>query len=174
MPGEPPCFNLPVEAVVYLGLGTNLGDRRENLRQALARLRQLTELEAVSRVYESEPVGYLEQPDFWNLVVRVRTQLEPKPLFHRIKQIERDLGRAESFRNAPRLIDIDILTYDELVQHDQELSLPHPRLHERSFVLLPLADLAPDFRHPESGATLTEMLGSDTMTRAIPVDVVIE
>ena len=174
MPSEPACFNLPVEAVVYLGLGTNLGDRRANLRRALAHLRQLTEVEAVSRVYESEPVGFLEQPDFWNLVVRVRTQLDPKELFHRIKQIERELGRSESFRNAPRVIDIDILTYDQLVLDDRELSLPHPRLHERSFVLLPLGDLAPDFRHPETKATLPEMLAAPGMTRALPVEVSLE
>jgi 2-amino-4-hydroxy-6-hydroxymethyldihydropteridine diphosphokinase len=174
MPGEPPCFNLPIEAVAYLGLGTNLGDRAGNLRNALARLRQIAEVEAVSRVYESEPVGYLEQSDFWNLAVRVRTKCEPQELFLRVKQIERELGRSESFRNAPRLIDIDILTYDQLVLRSPELSIPHPRLHERSFVLLPLAELDPDFRHPESRTTLREMLASPAMTRAHPLDLVLE
>lgn len=174
MPGEPPCFNLPIEAVSYLGLGTNLGDRADNLRNALSRLRQIGEVEAVSRVYESEPVGFREQPDFWNLAARIRTKCEPKELFFRVKQIERELGRSESIRNGPRVIDIDILTYDQLVLHSPELSIPHPRLHERSFVLLPLADLDPDFRHPESRTTVRDMLASPAMTRATPLDVALE
>jgi 2-amino-4-hydroxy-6-hydroxymethyldihydropteridine diphosphokinase len=169
MPGEPPCFNLPFDAVAYLGLGTNVGDREQNLRAALERLRAIVDVEAVSNVYESEPVGFLEQPDFWNLVVRIRTNLEPADLFRRVKEIERALGRTESFRNAPRVIDIDILAIEQLVLHDPELDIPHPRLHERSFVLLPLAEVAPDFRHPESNATVSEMLtGARTRASALP------
>jgi 2-amino-4-hydroxy-6-hydroxymethyldihydropteridine diphosphokinase len=126
MPGEPPCFNLPIDAVVYLGLGSNLGDRGANLRRALSALSDVAEVEAVSRVYASEPVGYGDQPEFWNLVARVRTRLEPVELFERLQQIENELGRVRSFRNAPRTIDLDILTYDELVLNTRSSrSTPH-------------------------------------------------
>jgi 2-amino-4-hydroxy-6-hydroxymethyldihydropteridine diphosphokinase len=173
MAGELPCFNLPFDALVFLGLGTNLGDREQNLRAALERLRQIVEVEVISRIYESEPVGYLEQPDFWNLVLRIRTNLEPAELFRRVKQIERDLGRTDAFRNAPRLIDIDILAFDQLVLHDDQLDIPHARLHERSFVLLPLAEIAPEFRHPETNATVNEMISARELTRATPLPLAI-
>lgn len=169
MPGEPPCFNLGIEADVVLGLGSNLGDRDENLRRALTAIGACAPIAAVSRVYESEPVGHRDQDDFWNLAVRVRTTLEPLELFYRLKRIERDLGRTESFRNAPRLIDIDILTYDALVLHTPELDIPHPRLRERSFVLRPLAELDPEFRHPETGESVVQLLAQPELTRAVPI-----
>jgi 2-amino-4-hydroxy-6-hydroxymethyldihydropteridine diphosphokinase len=169
MPGEPPCFNLPIDAVVYLGLGSNLGDRGVNLRRALTALSDVAEVEAVSRIYATEPVGYDDQPEFWNLVVRARTNLEPAALLARLQQIESELGRVRSFRNAPRTIDLDILTYDELVLKTPELEIPHPRLRERSFVLYPLAEIAPDFRHPVTREAVSALAAQPDLTRADPI-----
>jgi 2-amino-4-hydroxy-6-hydroxymethyldihydropteridine diphosphokinase len=167
--GEPPCFNLPVDAVVYLGLGSNLGDRGANLRGALKAIGAIAEIDAVSTIYESEPVGYSDQPDFWNLVVRVRTCLEPADLFRRLKGIETDLGRTEAFRNAPRVIDIDILAFDALVLDTPALQIPHPRLRERSFVLFPLAEIEPAFRHPATGEPVQSLAAQPGLTRAVSI-----
>ena len=157
--GEAPCFNLPIDADVLLGLGSNVGDRLENLRAAALRIGGIAHIEGASRVYESAPVGYLEQSNFLNLVLRVRTSLEPGPLFEELKRIEAELGRQRSFRNAPRTIDIDILTYDNCILRDDQLTIPHPRKLERSFVLLPLLEVAPDFRHPQHpDQSMTELL----------------
>ncbi len=148
---------------VYLGLGTNLGDRESNLREALRRLAELVRIEAVSSVYESEPVGFRAQPDFWNLVVRVHTELGPRALLVAIQEIERAMGRRPSFRNAPRVIDIDILLYDDVQLDLPELTIPHPRMLERAFVLVPLAELAPDLELPGLGivAELARIAGTD-------------
>lgn len=171
MPTDSPERTQASAALVHLGLGSNLGDRGHHLRCALGELRSLMQVEAVSRVYETEPVGFLDQPDFWNLVVRARASLEPKVLFERLKQIEIGLGRRPAFRNAPRIIDIDLLAYDDLVLHTSELELPHPRLHERTFVLYPLAEVSPEFRHPESGRSLPELLAAlQHPTRAVPLN----
>ena len=158
MGGEPACFNLPIPAEAFIGVGTNLGDRATNLRGALARIRGIAELAGISRVYETEPVGFREQPDFWNLVVRIHTTLEPEALFHQLKRIEVDLGRSVDFRNAPRIIDLDLLTYDALILKTPNLEIPHPRMHERTFVLYPLAELAPSFRHPANGLTIDALI----------------
>jgi 2-amino-4-hydroxy-6-hydroxymethyldihydropteridine diphosphokinase len=155
---------------VFLGLGSNLGDRAANLRAALRALRDVVELRAVSRVYETEPVGNPDQPDFWNLVVEVDTKLDAVSLLAALKGIERALGRVPAFRNAPRTIDIDILAYGPLVVKTRELEIPHPRLHERTFVLYPLAEVAPDFRHPASGKSISEMMAAlAAPSRAVPL-----
>ena len=157
-------------AVVYLGLGSNLGDRARHLREALAALRALLDIEAVSRVYESEPVGYRNQSDFWNLVLRARTRRDPLELFGQIKQIEQALGRTETFRNAPRIIDIDLLSYNDIVLQTEVLELPHPRMHERTFVLYPLAELEPEFRHPALKQSVHDLIAAlPSPTRAVPL-----
>lgn len=157
--GEPPCFNLSADAArVLLALGSNVGDRLQNLRAAVAQIGRVLDVERVSRVYESAPVGYQEQPDFLNLVLRARTELEPLALFARLQEIERGLGRERSFRNAPRTIDIDILSYDDCVLSSEQLTIPHPRMLERAFVILPLLEVAPDFRHPvQQGQSIKEL-----------------
>lgn len=147
-------------ARVYLGLGTNLGDRKRNLRAALRRLGAVLEIDAVSSVYETEPVGYREQPDFWNLVVRGRTALEPFALLAAAQRIERQLGREPSFRNAPRVIDIDLLLYGDLRLVTSKLEVPHPRMLERAFVLRPLAEVEPGLRHPVTGERISERLAA--------------
>ncbi|MBI4545786.1 MAG: 2-amino-4-hydroxy-6-hydroxymethyldihydropteridine diphosphokinase [Gemmatimonadetes bacterium] len=144
--------------IVYLGLGTNLGDREANLRAALAHLARILDIEAVSSVYHSEPVGYREQPDYWNLVARARTTLEPEGLLGELQRAEWQLGRQPSFPNAPRVIDIDLLLYDDRQLATPALELPHPRMLERAFVLRPLLELDPDARHPRTGERLRDAL----------------
>ena len=147
-------------AVAYLGLGSNLGDRIASLRTALHRLSERVRIVAVSPVYETEPVGYRDQPWFLNAVVAGRTELTPTDLLAFVKQIEADLGRQPSFVNAPRPVDVDILLYDRLLVRTPDLTIPHPRLATRAFVLRPLADLAPDLQHPEIGRSIREILAT--------------
>jgi 2-amino-4-hydroxy-6-hydroxymethyldihydropteridine diphosphokinase len=145
-------------STVYLGLGTNLGDRKQNLTQALELLSQHMVIENVSSVYETEPVGFEEQPLFLNAVCRVTTQLKPEQLLRLAKKIEAELGRKPGPPNAPRPLDIDILLYGKQVISTQDLTVPHPRLAERAFVLVPLAEIAPDFIHSVSKKTVMQML----------------
>ncbi|MGB9799317.1 MAG: 2-amino-4-hydroxy-6-hydroxymethyldihydropteridine diphosphokinase [Thermanaerothrix sp.] len=133
---------------VYLALGTNLGDRLANLRRALAALPPEVQPLRVSAVYETPPWGITEQPRFLNMVVEARTRLEPLPLLHYLKTLERQLGRQPGVRYGPRLIDLDILLYGDMVINLPELTVPHPRMAERAFVLVPLCDLYPQGRHP--------------------------
>lgn len=143
---------------VYLGLGANLGDRQSNLLQALQFIRSFAAIQSISSNYETTPVGYLDQPDFLNLVCHVTTELSPLDLLLAIKQIEKQIGRQASFRNAPRVIDIDILFYDHLVMESPELTIPHPRLAERAFVLVPICEIAPTLVHPVLQRTVAQLL----------------
>jgi 2-amino-4-hydroxy-6-hydroxymethyldihydropteridine diphosphokinase len=144
--------------IVYLALGSNLEDRLANLKQAIASLSPQMEVKAKSRVYETPPWGYADQPMFLNQVIKANTYLEFEPLLKHIKRLEIALGRKPSFKNGPRLIDLDILFYDDLVMETPSLVIPHPYLHERGFVLLPLMDIAPDLVHPVHKKSVREML----------------
>ncbi len=145
------------EHTVYLALGSNLGDRLANLKQAIAALTPQMEVKAKSSVYETPPWGYADQPKFLNQVLKVKTYLDPEPLLKHLKRLEVALGRKETFPNGPRLIDMDILFYDDLVLNGASLVIPHPRLHERGFVLLPLMDINPDLVHPVNKKSVREM-----------------
>ena len=145
---------------VYLALGSNLGDRLANLSRALQALSPYAAVQRVSPVVETDPWGVLDQPDFLNQVAEAETDLPPLELLAGLKEIERTLGRQPGVRYGPRLIDLDILLYGELCAELPGLSLPHPRMAERAFVLVPLAALAPHALHPPTGRTIAELLGA--------------
>jgi len=146
-------------ATVYLSLGSNVGDRMAHLRAALDRLAGPDlRVARVSAVYETEPVDYTAQDWFLNLVVEAATRLGPFELLARAQAIESALGRVRTVAKGPRTIDIDILLYGERVVRTAALEIPHPRMHERRFVLAPLAELAPALRHPVTHRTVQEML----------------
>jgi 2-amino-4-hydroxy-6-hydroxymethyldihydropteridine diphosphokinase len=152
------------EHIVYLALGTNLGDRLKNLKQAISSLTPQLDVNAKSQVYETPPWGFEDQPKFLNQVIRANTYLDPEPLLKHLKRLEVALGRKESFPNGPRLIDMDILFYDDLVVEKPSLVIPHPRLQERGFVLLPLMDIAPALVHPVHKKSIREMAQACDMT----------
>lgn len=143
---------------IYLGLGSNLGDREARLREALERLADPIRVMAISGVYETEPVGFTDQPSFLNAVARVETPLEPAALLDACAAVESAMGRERRFPDAPRTIDIDLLLYGDTVMEGPGLTLPHPRMLDRAFVLAPLAELAPEMRHPRSGRTIRDHL----------------
>jgi 2-amino-4-hydroxy-6-hydroxymethyldihydropteridine diphosphokinase len=143
---------------VYLALGTNLGDRAQNLEAAISGLSDFVDVKKVSPTYETEPKYVEDQPQFFNLVVAGRTELAAMDLLERLKALETSLGRTPSERFGPRLIDLDIIFYGEAQIDLPDLTVPHPGLAERAFVLRPLADIAPTKLHPASGKTVKAML----------------
>jgi GTP cyclohydrolase-4 len=149
--------------VVYLSLGTNLGNRLDNLKHALESLKEFCQVVASSSVYETDPWGYEDQPIFFNQVVKIETILEPLQLLREIKKIELEMGRIPTFQYGPRLIDIDILLYDKLVMNSPELKIPHPQMKSRAFVLSPLVEIVPDLVLPGEEVdveTLNREIGS--------------
>mgnify|MGYP005833218043 FL=1 len=153
---------------VFLALGSNLGDRLQNLRQAIFSLPPSVLPLRASLVYETPPWGIEDQPRFLNMVIETATTLQPLELLHYLKSQEKQMGRREGVRYGPRLIDMDILFYEEEVFSEEQLQIPHPRLHERAFVLLPLHDLIPDFLHPLLKKSITVLLKNTDLNGIIP------
>ncbi|MGQ9675303.1 MAG: 2-amino-4-hydroxy-6-hydroxymethyldihydropteridine diphosphokinase [Chloroflexota bacterium] len=145
-------------ARVVLGLGSNLGNRVDNLQRALTELQRFVNVEQVSSLYESEPVGLRDQPWFLNAVCVATTDLAPETLLEVAKEIERKLGRRGVIRFGPRPIDVDILFYNGRVIDSPSLQVPHPRMIERAFVLVPLTEILPEIVHPVIGQTAAELL----------------
>jgi 2-amino-4-hydroxy-6-hydroxymethyldihydropteridine diphosphokinase len=148
------------DSLVYLSLGSNVGDREANLTACIDRLRRLGNVSRISSFYETEPMEVREQPWFLNCAVELQTAQTPEQLLVAIRAIEADLGRERSVAKGPRTIDIDILLIGNLVIQTAELQVPHPAMHERRFVLEPLAEIAPNTRHPLLGLTIRELLAS--------------
>ena len=149
------------EVTAYLGLGTNLGAREDNLKRASHLLTApgpaSIQLIRSSSIYETAPWGYANQPQFLNCVLEVETGLSPNELLRFVKGLEADMGREPSPRYGPRIIDLDILLYGDQTVQQPDLQIPHPRLHQRAFVLIPLAELAPDLVHPTLSLTIGQL-----------------
>ncbi len=144
---------------IYIGIGSNLGDREETCLKALEELEKRgVRVTKISSRYETEPWGVKDQPKFINMAVAADTELTPREVLGAIKEIEKKLGRRETLRWGPRVVDIDILLYNDLVVDETDLRIPHPHMHERDFVLNPLSEIAPEAIHPLLKKTVREML----------------
>lgn len=153
-------------STVYLGLGANIGNREANLRMALRGLTRMARVEAVSSLYETDPIGSVrDQPAFYNAACRIECGLEPLPLLRFLKSLEHEIGRRPGGPSGgPRPIDLDLLLYEDRILQSEELTVPHPRMHERAFVLVPLAEIAPSAVNParnETVAKLAEVVGNE-------------
>ena len=158
-------------SIIYIALGTNLGNRHKNLRSAIESLAPELRVMRESTIYETPPWGFTEQPSFLNMVIEAETSLNPRALLVYLKKREDELGRVKNFRNGPRQIDLDILFYNDLALDEENLTIPHPRLYERAFVLVPLANIAPKFEHPLLGKTITELLRDVDTSEITPFSV---
>jgi 2-amino-4-hydroxy-6-hydroxymethyldihydropteridine diphosphokinase len=147
-----------MEHIVHLALGSNLGVRSANLKNAISNLTPQMNVKAKSNVYETPAWGFKDQPPFLNQVVKVETYMEPEALLLHLKRLESVLGRVPTFQNGPRLIDIDILFFDDLIIDSPIVQIPHPRMHERAFVLVPLNDISPELIHPILHKPVSELL----------------
>jgi len=143
---------------VFIGIGSNLGDTIGNCKIALDEIENFAEIVRISSLYETEPVGNEDQPNFINSVVEINTDLSPHELLTHLKSIEDKLGRVRGEKWGPRVIDLDIIFYDDLVMKYDDLIIPHPRAHLRRFVLEPICEIAPDFIHPELETSILELL----------------
>lgn len=152
---------------VYLGLGSNVGDKTKHLMNAIDLLEKKLKITKTSKIYISKPVGFENQDLFLNMVIEAETNMDIKTLFKFIKDVEKMVGRVERFRWGPREIDIDILLYNSQVYNDEELSVPHPRVHERDFVLVPLVEINPDIVHPVLSRSAKELLEDLKETKII-------
>lgn len=143
---------------VFISLGSNIGDRIGYCRKAIESMREFSEIVEVSSLYETEPVGKEDQPNFINCAVQIRTELSPHQLLTKLNMIEETLGRVRDEKWGPRTIDLDIIFYNELVINDSDLTIPHPRAHLRRFVLDPIYEISPDYLHPMLNQTVSVLI----------------
>lgn len=143
-------------ARVFVGIGSNLGDKEGNIRNAINLMKGKCRILKLSSLYETEPVGYENQDWFLNCVAEIETKLNPNELLEFLQSIEKKLGRVKTIKNGPRIIDLDILFYGDKIIKEDSLTVPHPRLHERLFVLEPLKEIAPEIVHPVLGKSIRE------------------
>ncbi len=144
----------------FIGLGSNLGEKVKNCNDALEYISEFCEVTSMSSLYESEPAGYTEQPKFVNAVVKIETDLSPHNLLNSLKLIEKKMGRETTFRWGPRIIDLDILFYDNLVIESDNLVIPHEELQKRRFVLEPILEIESDLVHPKFKVSVKEILNN--------------
>src|SRR3989338_6262343 len=146
------------ESNIFIGLGTNLGNKEENLKHAIEEIKKVAEVLVCSPVYETEPIGLANQPLFYNQIIEIRTTLNPEALLVALKDIEKNMGRVSTIRNGPRSIDCDILYYENRIVETEILLIPHPRAAERAFVLVPLANIAPEFQDPIQKKSIQQLV----------------
>ena len=144
--------------IAYIGIGSNIGDRLSYIRRAINDIVLNCEITNASSIYETEPIGYALQPKFLNCVISLKTSLTPQALLHFLLSIENKLERKRKTRFGPRTIDLDILLYDNLIIHENDLIIPHPEMHKRQFVLLPLNEIAPNLKHPIFNKSIKTLL----------------
>ena len=151
-----------MQSKVFIALGSNIGNLEENLNKALKNLTKIGKVKKVSSFYKTKPQGFLKQADFLNGVCLFETDLEPQELLKKLKEIEKEMGRKKTFKDGPRLIDLDIIYYDDIILNTPTLTIPHPRAHTRLFVMKGLAQIAPDFMHPLLQKTTKEIIENGT------------
>ena len=142
---------------VFIGIGSNIWNKEENIRKAIGSIKEKCKILRISSLYETEPIGYKKQNWFLNCAIEIETEFEPLELLNFLQSIEKKMGRVKTIKNGPRIIDLDILFYDNKVINEKGLAVPHPRLHERLFVLEPLKEIAPEFVHPVLNKSIKEI-----------------
>lgn len=135
------------ENKVYIGIGTNMGDRGQNIENALSEIEKIATIAKKSSIHETKPVGFEEQGDFYNMVIEISTNIRPIDLIIKLQEIEHKMGRVRGIKNGPRIIDLDILTYEDEVINEPNLVIPHPKMFERDFVMKPLKEISNDFNN---------------------------
>ena len=135
------------ENKVFIGIGTNVGDRGQNIENALFEINKIASIKKKSSTHETKPVGYKNQGDFFNMAIEIETQLKPIDLIIKLQEIEHKMGRVRNIKNGPRIIDLDILTYGDEIINEPDLIIPHPRMLERDFVMKPLKEITDDFNN---------------------------
>jgi len=147
-----------VNQTIYLSIGTNIENRIKNIETAIEHLKKILSIEKESSIYETEPVGYKNQANFLNLVIKAKTKNSPTRLLQKLKSIEKKMGRIKKFKDGPRVIDLDILFYEKKIIEIDYLTIPHSELHKRNFVLKPLAEIEPRLIHPKFKVDIKTLL----------------